>query len=73
MTFFDKLKEIERKNDVIIENIGLNLISEDEAKVQSKKLYRDFILSFHYPHESDSPYLKNELKDSGTQPFDDMK
>lgn len=61
-TFFENLKSIERQTDEIIENIGLKLISEDEAKVMIKKKYKDFILSFHYPAEKDSPYLKNELK-----------
>lgn len=66
--FFTKLKEIERQNKELFENVDLQTMSSDEAKVRSCKLYKDFILSFHYPHEKDSPYLKNELK-TDTQPF----
>lgn len=50
--FITKLREIEASNKLIFDKFDSKEITMQDAQIMSNKLWKDFIYSFHYPHEA---------------------
>jgi|UppTroSEACRF7005_1034516.scaffolds.fasta_scaffold02990_1 hypothetical protein len=50
--FITKLREIEASNKLIFDKFDSKEIDMNEAQIMSNKLWKDFIYTFHYPHEA---------------------
>lgn len=50
--FITKLREIEASNKLIFDKFDSKEITMQDAQIMSNKLWKDFIYTFHYPHEA---------------------